>query len=127
MKKIIITLVVLLLFWITQFSSNSKYTALEYTDIPNDYQHDGCTLFPDGNYLTCCIQHDETYFFGWSWQERLKADNDFAQCIIDQWKWYNYLLASPMWVWVRIWWTPIAPTYFRWWFGRDGYERFKIK
>ena len=42
---------------------------------------DGCTGWPDGNWLDCCLEHDETYAAGGSWLERLRADWKLAKCV----------------------------------------------
>lgn len=42
---------------------------------------DGCTFWPDGDWLDCCLEHDEAYAAGGSWLERLKADWKLANCV----------------------------------------------
>lgn len=42
---------------------------------------DGCTGWPDGNWLDCCLEHDESYEAGGSWLERLRADWKLAKCV----------------------------------------------
>ncbi len=111
----------LILVLVTQFSSNTKATELTMTEIPSDFEYDGCSSFPDGDYRDCCIEHDKKYFFGGSWQQRLQADNEFLQCVRAQWQWYHQVLAPTMWVGVRMWGAPTWPTSYRWGFGRDIY------
>jgi len=117
-KYYIISLIALLLF-ITQFGSNTKETALNFSQIPANFEYDGCSMVPDGDLLDCCTVHDRWYFFGWTWKQRLKVDNEFYSCIQDKWHWYSPALAPIMWSWVRIWGAPIFPTSYRWGFGRD--------
>lgn len=118
-KYMSIWMVVLLV--VTQLWSNTESTKLSLTQIPANFVYDGCSRFPDGDYGECCLQHDQPYFFGGSWQERLAADNELFSCIKNQWKWYHQVLAPTMWVWVRIGGAPIWPTSYRWGFGRDMY------
>ena len=121
-KKSIVSICLILIFlWVTQFSSNFKSSELLITSVPEDFEYDGCSMFPDSNYLDCCTAHDTDYFFWWEWQKRLASDNKLMQCVADKgWVQYNAFWAL-MWVWVRVGWAPIFPTPYRWWFGRDRY------
>lgn len=119
MKKIIIYLSLTLFLIITQFSSNSEKTKLTYTSIPETFVFDWCSMFPDWNYLDCCTNHDKTYYFGWTYIDRFRSDNELFSCVYSKWNILNKFLAPTMWVWVRLWWAPIFPTSYRWWFGRD--------
>ena len=125
MKKksiILILLGTLLLLWVTQLTWNMQSTQLDFNQIPEDFTYDWCSMIPDWDLLDCCIVHDQWYFFGGSWKERIEIDNSFNMCILEKWHWYSPILAPIMWSWVRLWWAPIWPTPFRWWFGRDLYE-----
>lgn len=42
---------------------------------------DGCTFWPDGNYIDCCWEHDESYAHGGTWWDRVKADWKLAKCV----------------------------------------------
>lgn len=42
---------------------------------------DGCTFWPDGNYVSCCHQHDEEYAHGGSWLDRIKSNWKLAKCV----------------------------------------------
>ena len=84
MIRIIFLLTVFIsLFAITQFSGNPTSTTLSFNRIPDDFTFDGCSRFPDGDWVQCCESHDEKYFFGGSWEERLEADNQLMQCVAD--------------------------------------------
>lgn len=120
MKKYFLITWIIAFFVITQFGANNQKTALDIKEIPNDFVYDGCSMFPDGNYWDCCKTHDDSYFFGGTWQQRLQADNELYSCVQAKW-WFHYLLAPTMWLGVRIWWAPIFPSSFRWWFGRNIY------
>lgn len=39
---------------------------------------DGCTFFPEGEYTSCCENHDAAYGVGY---DRRKADQDLRDCI----------------------------------------------
>ena len=40
-----------------------------------------CTFFPEGNWLSCCAEHDEYYAKGGSYQDKLLADKKLRYCI----------------------------------------------
>lgn len=117
--KIYFWIWILIVLWITQFSWNLKNSELTISEIPSDFIYDGCSMIPDWDLLDCCTTHDQWYFFGGSWKERLKVDNDFYSCIQNKWHWYSPALAPIMWTGVRVWWAPVWPTSYRWWFWRD--------
>lgn len=121
-KKILFWGAILLILVITQFWANTQKTALSFTEIPDNFEYDGCSQFPDWDYGDCCKTHDDAYFFWGSWQERLAADNKLFSCVKAKWHWYSSPLAWLMWSGVRIGWAPIFPTSYRWGFGRDRYE-----
>ena len=121
MKKYIIIFWIIIFLLITQFSSNFKGSTLTIKTIPADFKYDWCSMFPNGNYLECCTEHDKAYFFWWDWKNRIKADAELSQCVQSKWWTFHNILWPAMFLWVRIWWAPIFPTSFRWWFGRDRY------
>lgn len=41
----------------------------------------GCSFWPDGNYLSCCEQHDVAYLVGGNWLDRWQADLELAKCV----------------------------------------------
>lgn len=83
-----------------------------------NFKSDGCSMFPDGNYRQCCVEHDLRYFQGGSWLERRRADNKLFSCVAAQKKFYNKLVAPMMWLGVRVGGVGFLPTSFRWGFGR---------
>ena len=86
MKKSHIALLLFLLSLLiaTQFSGNLKVSELSFQEIPADFEYDGCSMFPDGNYGDCCKEHDDVYFFGGAWQSRLQADTDLMSCVMQK-------------------------------------------
>lgn len=47
------------------------------------FKTDGCTLYPDGNWLHCCIAHDMDYWIGGSYAEKEKADDELGACVAE--------------------------------------------
>lgn len=46
--------------------------------MPPGYHTDGCTLWPDGNWVTCCDAHD------WAWQngaDFLQSNFELGACV----------------------------------------------
>lgn len=76
------------------------------------FRHDGCSLFPDGSWQECCIEHDEGYWCGGSYLDRVEADLALARCA-----------GLPiMYAGVRLGGTALLPTPFRWGYGRSWPE-----
>jgi hypothetical protein len=80
-----------------------------------NFKSDGCSLFPDGNYRDCCVQHDKVYFIGGSLKERRTADKELYACVRSRGN--GKFLASMIFVGVRIGGVSFLPTPFRWGFG----------
>ncbi len=86
--------------------------------MPPDFKSDGCTLFPDGNYCDCCVEHDKDYYFGGTSRERWRSDKRLYNCVRKKKGWQNKLIAPMMWVGVRVGGSSILRTPFRWGFGK---------
>lgn len=84
------------------------------------FSSDGCSAFPDGTwenkelFLDCCTLHDFAYWQGGTVEQRIKADQEFSQCISDI---GQPELAQFMLVGVRVGGSPYWPTPFRWGYG----------
>lgn len=86
--------------------------------MPADFKSDNCTMFPDGNYADCCVEHDKEYYFGGSLKERRASDKRLKECVASKGRgWKRKLLASAMYIGVRIGGVHFLPTPFRWGFG----------
>lgn len=86
--------------------------------MPSDFKSDGCSLFPDGNYRACCVEHDKDYYFGGSGAERKASDKRLYKCVKATRGWQNKLAAPIMWIGVRTLGVSFLPTSFRWGFGQ---------
>lgn len=83
---------------------------------PHAFKSDGCSCWPDSDWLECCIEHDLAYWMGGTRHERKEADRKLRDCISQ--KGYP-VIAIIMYFGVRVggvWWLP---TPFRWGFGWD--------
>ncbi len=89
-------------------------------DTLRPFTTDGCSDFPDGTrdhkdlWLKCCIAHDQKYWMGGTYEERLKADLDLRTCVqsVGEPAIANVMLAG-----VRAGGSPYWPTRFRWGYG----------
>ncbi|CAN5644708.1 hypothetical protein BH24ACI3_BH24ACI3_06770 [soil metagenome] len=86
--------------------------------MPPDFKSDGCTLFPNGNYCDCCVEHDKDYYFGGTRKERWRSDKRLFKCVRSKKGWQNKLMAPIMLVGVRVGGVSFLPTPFRWGFGK---------
>jgi hypothetical protein len=79
-----------------------------------DFKSDGCSCFPDGRWVVCCVKHDLNYWMGGNGKERSDADLELKRCVSEK---GHPVVAELMYYGVRIggvWWLP---TPFRWGFG----------
>ena len=91
------------------------YSQTRESAVPADFKSDGCSLFPDGNYRDCCVEHDKTYFVGGSCKERRAADKELYRCVRS--KGNGKFLSSIIYLGVRVGGVSFLPTPFRWGFG----------
>jgi hypothetical protein len=81
---------------------------------------DGCSDFPDGTpqqktlWLSCCVIHDQAYWRGGSYEERLEADRELQRCVA---KVGEPKIAALMLAGVRVGGSPLLPMPFRWGYG----------
>lgn len=123
LQRICITV---LLFALVALPANGQTSAVEPSNdssVPADFESDGCTWFPDGNYRDCCVAHDKDYFKGGSCRERRESDNRLYRCVKSKKGWRNKVLAPIMWVGVRVLGTSFLPTRFRWGFGNKNKKK----
>jgi len=84
------------------------------------FTSDGCSAFPDGTikqkqlWLSCCYQHDVSYWKGGTFDERKSADLALKECVADV---GEPTIAALMLAGVRVGGTPYLPTSFRWGYG----------
>ncbi len=91
--------------------------------MPPEFQSDGCTLFPDGNYRPCCVEHDKDYFFGGTTRERRASDIRLYRCVKGTRGWQNKIAAPLMLIGVRVGGVSFLPAPFRWGFGKKKIKK----
>jgi len=82
---------------------------------------DGCTLWPEGwfgkdTWHAACVKHDVAYYYGGSYQARLRAD---IELLFDVTSTGHPIVALIMFIGVRIGGAPYFNTSWRWGFGRE--------
>jgi hypothetical protein len=91
-----------------------KQSSLRSPLPPHPFESDGCSCWPDGDWLECCVKHDLLYWQGGTREERKAADLALRTCVTEK---GHPLVGQAMFLGVRIggvWWLP---TPFRWGFG----------
>ena len=89
---------------------------------PHHFTTDGCSLWPDGTWVDCCVDHDIAYWCGGSCEDRAHADATLRQCVTHR---GSASMGTAMYVGVRAGGAPWLPFPFRWGYGWDwphGYE-----
>lgn len=76
---------------------------------------DGCSAWPDGDWLDCCVAHDVAYWRGGPEPLRQEADMALRQCVADT----GYpTMGDIMYLGVRIGGERFYPTPYRWGYGQ---------
>jgi len=99
-----------LFFWYLVASSFYDVAVAEQ----KSFVTDNCTLFPNGSWQKCCVEHDRLYWNGGSVQQRYKADQKFRSCIEAS---GNKALSLITFVGVRIGGMPYFAVPWRWGYG----------
>lgn len=116
MKNFVFIFALTVLFVLNTAAQTNDGAAIK--SAPKTFKSDGCSLFPDGKYLDCCVEHDRAYFAGGSWTMRWRADKKLFKCVAAK-KGFEYKIIAPlMWAGVRLGGVHFLPTPFRWGFGR---------
>lgn len=90
-------------------------------DLIAPFASDGCSLFPDqsliapADWCACCALHDAAYWRGGSEQQRMQADRDLRQCVLE--KTGSQAFASLMYEGVRVGGSPYFFNWYRWGYG----------
>ena len=91
---------------------------------PNPFTTDGCSLWPDGTWQKCCVDHDKWYWCGGSAEDRKTADRELRACVLRE----AGTMGHVMWVGVRTGGLPWLPFPWRWGYGwpwPHGYDKAK--
>ncbi len=110
---IILPLVLSLGLFVSWLAASNVYDSEK--DVKKEFKTDGCTLFPDLSWRSCCEKHDFLYWSGGSERDKLEADLELKSCIKHASG--SELLAGLVFLGVRAGGTPYLPTYWRWGFG----------
>ena len=86
---------------------------------PHAFTSDGCSMVPDGTWLTCCVEHDIAYWCGGSSDQRHDADRSFDACVTEK---RSACLGTVMYAGVRAGGIPWTPFPWRWAYGWDGIQ-----
>jgi len=81
---------------------------------PFAFTTDGCSLWPDGAWRSCCVEHDIAYWCGGTRDARLAADRQLRECVRRKSAPTNSQL---MYYGVRVGGHPLWPFSWRWGYG----------
>lgn len=83
---------------------------------PRPFTTDGCTLWPDGDWGSCCLEHDIAYWCGGTSAARQRADDALRACVeTRQGEWF----ATMTYLGVRVGGGSWLPAPWRWGYGWD--------
>ena len=94
-------------------SANSLCLASKGAEPPVVYSSDGCSVFPDSRWQSCCIKHDVSYWCGGDKDDRAKADAELYRCVAHT----SPLISKVMHAGVRLGGSPFLPLPWRWGYG----------
>jgi hypothetical protein len=77
---------------------------------------DGCSLWIDGAWRACCVEHDAAYWCGGSYERRLQADRRMRECVAGL---GHSGMADWMFLGVRLGGGSLWPFPWRWGYGWD--------
>jgi hypothetical protein len=87
-----------------------------------EFETDGCSTAPDGTlgepkrWLHCCIEHDQAYFMGGTYDRKVAADTLFYVCMAQE---CGDNIATLYLAAVTAFGGPFLPTDYRWGYGWD--------
>ena len=88
---------------------------------PHAFTSDGCSAFPDGDWLACCIEHDFAYWCGGDAAARKSADEGLRACVSQR---GHPGIGNVMYYGVRVGGHPLLPFSWRWGYGWDWPYRY---
>jgi len=63
------------------FASAAAFAQPTVKNYLRPFSTDYCTLFPDGSWNKCCIDHDYAYWKGGTKEDRKKCDKELKRCV----------------------------------------------
>ncbi len=81
---------------------------------PRPFTTDQCSVWLDGDWQTCCIEHDFAYWCGGSTKQRAHADNQLKRCVKAK---GHPVMGNIMRLGVRLGGHSIWPLPWRWGYG----------
>jgi hypothetical protein len=123
-RRVIVTFIVFFIFMagcsnsdpVLQKMARETYTKRTWEEPlpPNDFRSDGCSCWPDSDWVECCVEHDADYWLGGTSKQRKEADKALERCVAAK--------GHPVVGWMMYWGVRAGgvywlPTSFRWGFG----------
>lgn len=76
-KRSLNKLIFLILLLLTSCATKEK----QKLNTLNTFTTDGCTAYPDGKWLHCCLAHDMNYWLGGTISEKRASDDELKACV----------------------------------------------
>jgi hypothetical protein len=86
---------------------------------PRPFTTEGCSMWPDGDWGACCIEHDIAYWCGGPAAARRRADDAFRACLDAD---HGTCLSTMSYLGVRLGGAGWIPVPWRWGYGWDWLE-----
>ena len=83
---------------------------------PHEFKSDGCSFWPDSEWVDCCVEHDAIYWLGGTKEERKLSDKALERCVNRK---GHPIMSRFMYFFTRLGGVSWLPTSFRWGFGWD--------
>ena len=80
---------------------------------PKEFTSDACSMWPDGSWVSCCVEHDYKYWCGGERKLRALADKEVISCVNEKVPFMGYI----MYVGVRLGGLSFIPVPWRWGYG----------
>lgn len=93
----------------------ARCAATSQTVPEHSFTTDGCTMWPDDSWLSCCIEHDLRYWCGGTEANREEADQGLRSCMSGE---HHKIAGATMYFGVRAFGHPLWPFSWRWGYGR---------
>jgi hypothetical protein len=81
---------------------------------PHTFTTDGCSVWPDGEWVECCVEHDMRYWCGGTRRARHAADQRLGECFAGL---GHSVMADWIYLGVRVGGWPALPFSWRWGYG----------
>jgi hypothetical protein len=77
----LLSIALILLYMLVYVYSICMTYMVDSVSIAHPHIPDGCSMYPDGDYIHCCDIHDTAYYVGGTLSAKSTADISLWQCV----------------------------------------------